>query len=200
MPGIVVADRMGPSPNPSTPLRGVMRSGYLEGDRSDHEAKQELEAISPMNAARRTLSFDSLDQIMPDVDRLLLGHKTVGNWSLGQICNHLTGGIIGTVNGFPSRAPWLIRKTVGPLIRRRILNAGRFPEGIKLPERFAPKTGADARAEAEALRAAIRLLTAHSGPFAEHPLGGHIPRDEWERFHCIHCAHHLSFAWPTGPV
>jgi hypothetical protein len=152
-----------------------------------------------MNAARRALTFTSLDQVMPDVDRLLEGHTTVGRWSLGQICNHLTGSITSTVEGFPAKAPWLVRKTVGPLILRRILTTGRFPEGIKLPKEHLPRPGVDARAEAEALRAALRLLASHPGPLTEHPLAGPIPRADWDRFTCIHCAHHLSFARPSGP-
>ena len=35
-----------------------------------------------MKPARRTLSYESIDEIMPDVERLLAGHTTVGNWSL----------------------------------------------------------------------------------------------------------------------
>ena len=42
-----------------------------------------------MNTKRRALSFATLDGVMPDVDHLLTGHTTVGQWSLGQICNHL---------------------------------------------------------------------------------------------------------------
>jgi hypothetical protein len=150
-----------------------------------------------MNAARREVSFASLDQVMPDVDRLLVGHVTVGNWSLGQICNHLARGIRSTVEGSPERAPWLVRKTIGPLILKRILKTGRWPSGIKLPKKSEPKPGDDARAEAEALRVALQVLASHPGPLAAHPFAGPISRDDWERFHCIHCAHHLSFARPT---
>jgi len=35
-------------------------------------------------ADRRDLSFTSLDEVMPDVKRLLAGHVTVGQWSLGR--------------------------------------------------------------------------------------------------------------------
>ena len=42
---------------------------------------------------------------MPEVDRLLQGHRTVGNWSLGQICNHLAGSFIYSVEGFPAQGP-----------------------------------------------------------------------------------------------
>ena len=42
-----------------------------------------------MRRGRRPLVFVRLDEVMPDVERLLAGHVTVGRWTLGQICNHL---------------------------------------------------------------------------------------------------------------
>jgi len=42
-----------------------------------------------MTPGRRTLRYESLDEVMPDVERLLEGHTTVGTWSLAQICRHL---------------------------------------------------------------------------------------------------------------
>jgi hypothetical protein len=152
-----------------------------------------------MRGARRPLTFASLDEVMPDVDRLLRGHTTVGNWSLGEICSHLAQGINRTIDGFPStaKAPRIIRKTVGRFLLWRILRTGRFVEGMKAPAECQPASGADARIEAEALRAALRRFAAHSGPLAEHPLNGAVSRAVWEQFHCIHCAHHLGFAIPA---
>jgi hypothetical protein len=150
-----------------------------------------------MAAARRPLAFASLDEVLTDVDRLLEGHVTVGRWSLGQICDHLARSITYSLEGFPIRAPWLLRKTLGPLILRRILRSGRFVEGMKAPRPYQPEPVVEARGQAEALRAAIRRFAARDGPLAEHPLAGAVSRSDWERFHCIHCAHHLSFALPA---
>lgn len=147
-------------------------------------------------ALRRPLAFASLDRVMPDVDRLLEGHRTVGQWSLGQICNHLTQSITWTVEGFPPLAPWIVRKTIGPIMVRRMLKTGRSPEGIKLPAAYLPKPGLDDRAEAEALKAALWHFASHTGPLSEHPAAGQLSRADWERFHCIHCAHHLAFVLP----
>jgi len=147
-------------------------------------------------AERRALSFSDLDEVMPEVDRLLEGHTTTGRWSLGQICNHLGTWIQYSVEEFPEQAPWLLRQTVGTMARRRVLDTGVMPEGIKLPEKYLPKPDLDSRAEAEALRATIRLFVSHSGRLADHPLFGSMSRDEWIRYHAIHCAHHLSFVWP----
>src|SRR5206468_12018130 len=98
-----------------------------------------------MTPGRRTLRFNSFDDVMPDVDRLLEGHTTVGNWSLGQICNHLAGALVASVEGFPGRAPWLVRKTLGRLKWRQIRGTGTMPAGVQLPERVRPRPGLDAR-------------------------------------------------------
>jgi hypothetical protein len=149
-------------------------------------------------AERRPLEFSSLTEVMPDVDRLLQGHRAGGNWSLGQMCNHLSDSLIFSVDGFGVKAPWLIRKTLGPIIKRQLYKTGKMSEGIKLPEKFLPKPGLDARAEAEALRAALQRYSAYTGPMADHPMFGPLSRDEWTRLHCIHCAHHLSFMHPSA--
>jgi len=150
-----------------------------------------------MGDARRPLAYASLGEVMPDVDRLLRGHATVGDWSLGQILSHLAQAFRFTIDGFPSEAfpPRVIRKTFGRLLLWHILRTGRFPEGLRMPGRYEPAPAADARAEA--LRAALRRFLAHAGPLAEHPMRGVVSREVWERFHCIHCAHHLRFALPA---
>jgi hypothetical protein len=145
---------------------------------------------------RRTLVFANLGEVMPEVDRLLAGHRTAGTWSLGQICNHLSSTIVASVDGTTFQPSWAYRKTLGPMFLRRILRTGRFPEGATLPEPYLPRPGLDARAEAEALRATIRLFGTHTGPMADHPFGGPLSRENWERFHAIHCAHHLGFVVP----
>jgi Protein of unknown function (DUF1569) len=151
----------------------------------------------PTTATRRPLTFDTLDRVMPDVDRLMAGHTTVGNWTLGQICNHLTIGLIGSIDGMDLRVPWVLRKLVAPLVLRRILSAGSMGEGVKVPPALLPKSEVDDRAEVEALRAALQMFAAHSGPMAAHPFFGTLTRVQHERLSCIHCAHHLSFAIPT---
>ncbi|WP_435021754.1 DUF1569 domain-containing protein [Tundrisphaera sp. TA3] len=147
-------------------------------------------------AARRDLTFERLDDVMADVDRLLKGHTTLGRWSLGQICNHLSGSFIGSVEGYGGKAPWLIRQTFGRFMKRKILRSGRMREGAPLPAKFQPKPGLDDRAEAEALRAVIGCVTGSRPPSADHPFLGPMAPEEWMTFHRIHAAHHLSFVIP----
>lgn len=148
---------------------------------------------------RRELHFDRLDQVMPDVDRLLQeGYQTTGQWSLGQICKHLAMPLMWAIDGFPMKMPWVVRRTVGPLVYHRIAKTGKMPSGIKAPSQLQPSTDLDDRAEAEALRATIQLFTNHSGPFAENAFFGRLTREQYTRLNCIHCAHHLSFLITTS--
>ncbi|WP_422927570.1 DUF1569 domain-containing protein [Singulisphaera sp. PoT] len=152
---------------------------------------------TPMLAdGRRDLKFATMDRVMPDIDNLLLGYRQLGNWSLGQICNHLTMVIQGSVAGFGGRAPWIVRKAIGPIVLRQIFKAGCMKPGRMLPKKFWPNTGLDDRAEAEAMRATLYYFAAHMEGFADHPIFGPLSREQWTRLHCIHCAHHLSFLVP----
>ena len=132
------------------------------------------------------------------MDRLLEGHSTVGKWNLAQICKHLTIVLTGAVDGFDVKVPWFV-KLVAPLIFRRILKTRSMPEGLKASEAVLPRPGLDPRAEVEALRAAVRLFLAHTGPFPANPFVRRMSREAIEQFQCIHCAHHLSFALPDAP-
>ena len=151
-----------------------------------------------ITSGRRPLKYASMDEVMPDVDRLLLGHRTLGQWSLGQICRHLSGVVAASAEGFPGLLPWLVRRTVGPRILRTMLTTEALREGVWLPEKIKPKPGLDARAEAETLRAAVRQFAARPDPPVEHPICGKLTRDQWDHFHRVHCAHHLSFVVPDG--
>src|SRR5262249_6545128 len=111
---------------------------------------------------RRDLRFDSLDDVMHDVDQLLPGHVTVGRWSLGQICNHLATGIVLSMSGSPD--PSL--RPMPEAVRQRFLRREKFPEGATAPlAELLPREGLDARKEAEALRSAIDRFRRSEGPF-----------------------------------
>ena len=68
---------------------------------------------------------------------------------------------------------------------------------MQVPEIYLPPLGLDAGHEAEALRLSIGRFRASAAPLDEHPLLGRMTLVEWERFHCLHCAHHLSFVVPA---
>lgn len=144
-------------------------------------------------AERRVLDFASLHELMPDVERLLKGHVTVGNWTLGQICNHLARAI-----HYSAESP---AATEAPTreqdVTRKLFFRGRFPDGRPAPPGTEPREGLDDAREAEKLRSAIVRFDDASGPGPLHPRLGPLTHEEWARFHCMHAAHHLGFAVPT---
>ncbi len=57
-------------------------------------------------AGRRTLKFNTLDDILADVERLNAGNvRVLGNWSKGQILKHLAILMNGCIDGIPFKAP-----------------------------------------------------------------------------------------------
>ena len=143
---------------------------------------------------RRPLVFDSIEAVIPDVDRLISGHTVVGIWSLGAICDHLAKTINLSMDAPSSDAPATREQNV---IRRLFFRAAVFPEGQEFANpALAPDPNADLPTAAAALRSAVDRLVAYESRFATHPVLGPMTRDEWLRFHVRHAAHHLSFAIP----
>ena len=85
-----------------------------------------------MTPGRRTLSFNSLDEVMPDVERLLQGHTTVGTWTLAQTCRHLAT-VMRRVVDLPASTPQDPSLWVGDERKRQVLESGTIPEGLPGP-------------------------------------------------------------------
>jgi hypothetical protein len=147
---------------------------------------------------RRALDYNRVDAIMTDVERLLAGHKTVGNWTLGQILDHLARSIRLTLRPLRVESPPAPSTPEQDAARQAFFQNRSIPSGREIPTpRIVPDPNADPFASAEALRTVLEHLIMHESPFPSHPLLGPLNHDEWIHFHCIHCAHHLSFAAPT---
>lgn len=149
-----------------------------------------------MTPGRRQLSFGSIDEIMPDVEKLLAGHRVVGNWSLAQICQHLST-VMRRIVDLPASTPSDPSQWFPAEKKQAIMASGQLEEGLQAPPEIMPiETGSDAE-EAEKLRQAIAHYVASSGPKIPHRFFGPLTREEWDRLQLIHSAHHLSFAVPV---
>jgi hypothetical protein len=150
-----------------------------------------------MPRGRRKLCYEWFDDVMPDVERLLEGHQTVGNWTLAQICQHLAAVLRRHVD-LPASTVFNPSDRASDEAKRRMLESGVLPEGIEAPPGVLPEATRGEREEAEGLRAAISHYRASSGPVIPHRIFGPLTREEWDRFELAHLAHHLSFAVPTA--
>jgi hypothetical protein len=148
---------------------------------------------------RRPLDFQSLDQLTAELVRLRdSGYTQAGNWTLGQISDHLAIFFRGSLDGFSQRVPWLIRITVGKLILRSIFKNRGMREGVKVPQSFLPGDPRDDARSVDELLALIDRFRDHPGDYHPSPLFGHLTRQQWTELHLIHAAHHLSFLTPEG--
>lgn len=150
-----------------------------------------------MTPERRTLQYDSLDDVMPDVERLLRGHTTVGRWSLAEICLHLSKTIRLAVDMPASTQHDLALKFPQEKIDE-VFETGLLPVGLPRPAAVAEPEVIGEREAAVRLREAIAYYSASTGPVAGHRYLGPLTKDQWDRLQRIHCAHHLSFAVPTA--
>jgi hypothetical protein len=147
-----------------------------------------------MIPTRRNIQFHDFDQVAADIgDLQAKGYQRCGNWTLGQICDHLAIFMRGSVDGFSWTMPWIFRVTIGRFFLQRILRQKKMAAGVRVPKVFLPGESADDVASVESLLQLVRRYQDHTGPMAPSPFSGELSRQEWDQLHLIHAAHHLSF-------
>lgn len=145
---------------------------------------------------RRKLHFESFDDILNDAERVVAADAgTTGNWSLGQILEHLATVMEKSIDGFQSRAPWPIRWITRTFLKGKVLRDG-MKSGFRLPKHAETELvcdAADSQAALEHLRRAIHRMRTECNR-AEHPAFGRLAINEWNQLHLRHAELHLSFA------
>ncbi len=149
----------------------------------------------PRTAGRRAVRFDTPAAVLADVDRLRRGgYRSVGRWSLPQVCHHLAVVVSGNLtppptDDLPTPDQLAMKEKFFGMVR------GGMPEGIPsgatTPPEACDETAIDRLADAFAALAAYphaRLMVGRCGP---------VPVAEVAALHLDHCAHHLSFLQPT---
>jgi len=157
--------------------------------------------VNVKQAPRRELHFQSLDDILADVEAVTAEpHHSAGNHSPTQLVWHVAYFIDKAVTGFGFRAPlplWLLGNALRPL---GIVNRPMKP-GIRAPRsmdhRFWPGpevTLEDARAY---LRRAIDAARPPGSMTHPSPVLGKLTHAQWQTLHCRHAEMHLSFIHPA---
>ena len=80
----------------------------------------------------RDLDFRKFTDVYAELNRLVeYGYTKHGNWTLGQICAHLSIFVEGSIEGFKGPpVPWY-RRMLAPLFVRWMLKRRRMPAGAK---------------------------------------------------------------------
>jgi hypothetical protein len=149
---------------------------------------------------RRRLRFESIDDIAAEVERLAKCKdvRTLGNWSRGQVLQHLAMTMHNSIDGFPSFVPAPIRFLLRLFLKRRILTTP-MSAGFKLPpkaaEHMLPKPTEWDVALANFRRGMQRLKSETKR--MPHPAFGPLTSAEWDQLHCRHSELHLGFLVPV---
>ncbi len=151
-----------------------------------------------LTAQRRTIQFETMQDILDDVERLAeQGMHSSGNWSPGQILGHVADAIRQSIDGYEVIAPERSRRIAARGLET--LLAEGFPTGIALEgemARYIPAEGETLHDAMPNLRAVIgRLDTAQME--AVHPFLDKMDHGQWTRFHCRHAELHFSFLHPA---
>ena len=110
----------------------------------------------PVNAktvqGRRDVSLQTMDDIVADAEKLVASSttRTIGNWPLDKLITHLSQTVHGSIDGFQSKAPLMIR-LIMPFFKSKAINAKEFKPGINLPKTVLPVAFPDAASLQEAL-------------------------------------------------
>ncbi|MFQ5494461.1 MAG: DUF1569 domain-containing protein [Phycisphaerae bacterium] len=144
---------------------------------------------------RGTLIIPNLHDVLVLVDALTPDQRTIGHWSLGQICKHLADSIHGSIDGFDLRRHRIKRFFFARSLLWFTYRYG-IPAGYTVDPKLAPPGDIGLDEAIGELRDAIQRYQRHAGPLHAHPLFGRLSRPAWDRLHCFHCAHHLSFVLP----
>jgi hypothetical protein len=152
-------------------------------------------------AGRRKLRFESIDEMMAEVDRLVQAEKAgrlkrLGNWTVGQMLGHLAVWAEYSYTGPPIKAPFFI-KLIFRLRKRKFLY-GSMPAGVKIPGIKGGTLATEPMPLDEALgrlqRAMERLKT--EAPTVPNVIFGPLRHEEWIAMTLRHAELHLGFLIP----
>lgn len=144
-------------------------------------------------SSRRTLHFADLAEMLDDVRRMnACEHRSLGHWTLAQVCKHLADSINGSIDGVNLSRHRFKRWFLAKRMLAWTLENG-IPPGITVDPHLTPPPAVDMATALAELQGAVRRYQTHPGKLMPHPLFGRMDRPTWDRLHSIHCAHHLSF-------
>jgi hypothetical protein len=152
-------------------------------------------------AGRRKLRFESIDQMMADVDRLVEAERAgrlerLGNWTLGQTLGHLSAWAEYSYTGIPMNTPFFI-KWILRLGKRKFIHES-MRAGVKIPG----VEGGTLATESVPLEVALERMQRvmeklkSQAPTILHSIFGQLSHDEWIAINLRHGELHLGYLVP----
>lgn len=155
--------------------------------------------VDTKRAPHRELQFETLDDLEAELSRVEAAHaagtlETTGNWSAGQIFEHLGAFWRMSFDGFGFTAPLPLR-LFAKLIKKSAISKPP-PRGFKLRGAIRviePQPSVDFDDGLALLRRQIERTRAGEQMTHPSPLFGAFTHDQWLSLHRNHCAMHMGF-------
>jgi hypothetical protein len=152
-------------------------------------------------AGRRILRFESIDQVMADVERLAEAERAgrlrhLGNWTLGQTLGHLAVWAEYSYTGTPMKVPFFIKWILRSRKQKFLCEPMRA--GVRIPGVKGGTLATEPTSLEEGLgrmRRVMERLKAEA-PTEPHAVFGPLSHDEWKALHLRHAELHLGFHVP----
>jgi hypothetical protein len=151
--------------------------------------------------SRRILRFESIDEMVAEVDRLVQAEKAgrlkrVGNWTLGQALGHLAVWAEYSYTGSPLKPPFLIKLFLR--LRKQKFLHGPMRAGIKIPGVEGGTLATEPMPLEEAVGRLNRVMQRLKidAPTVPNVIFGPLTHDEWIAINLRHAELHLGFFIP----
>ncbi len=155
-------------------------------------------------ADRRKLRFNTIDEMLADVDRVVAADKAgtlrrTGNWTAGQTFGHLSTWVNYGWDGFPSamKVPWFIRVLIR-MKKNQYVREG-MPAGVRIPKvengTYATDVLSTDEGAARIRKSMQRLKDGESARF-DSPAFGPMSHDDRVAMMLRHAELHMSFLHP----
>lgn len=161
--------------------------------------------VDTRKAPRRELSFHCTGCLKEDLARIEASHRraavaTTGNWTAGEILDHVACNWEYALDGFPSeaRVSFPVR-IVARLMKGRFTSGKTLPSGVKIPSSatyMQPRRACSFDDGLARLRRVLDRLDGGEQMTAASPAFGPMTHDEWMRLHLAHAQLHLGFIDP----
>lgn len=152
---------------------------------------------------RRQLHFNTIDEVVAEMNKIVASDKKgtlrrSGNWTAGQVFNHLASWTNYAYDGFPmGKPPWFVRIILG-MLKNKYIRKG-LPAGVKIPK---VENGTFATEEvstdigADRLRKALARLNSDEPAKFDSPAWGKMPQEERIALNLRHAELHMGFLHP----
>ncbi|MEM9354336.1 MAG: DUF1569 domain-containing protein [Planctomycetota bacterium] len=150
---------------------------------------------------RRTVRYESFDDLLAEAEQLAAGEITcLGNWSPGQVFDHLGRSLEVSIDGGAPKPPLPVRLVANLFFRKKFIYES-VPSGFQISNSaakfFKPEDGVETQQGLEKLRNGVERCKAEEKR-ADHPIFGKISKAEWDSFSLRHAEMHMSFLKPAG--